>query len=123
MKSVVDTGKCTLQGLEARGGQGEAAGTPSRTAADTERHGAPARVSGHETSRAFIGSGCNPSASPPALHSLLQIWNRCGAADLPPPLAPGLGLQGDGAAGPRLVARLGTVAETQTGGTEVPGQL
>lgn len=105
-----------LRGSEARGGQGEAAGTPSRTAADTERHGAPARVSGHETSRAFIGSGCNPSASPPALHSFLQIWNRCGAADLPPPSARGW----CGRATARGQAR--HCGRNPGGGTEVPGQ-
>lgn len=58
----------------------DAAGTPSRTAADTKRHCAPAWASGHETSRAFIGSGRNPSA---ALCSLPQSWDCCGAADLP----------------------------------------
>lgn len=96
MKSVMDRCKCRLRGSEVRGGRREAAGTPSRTAAGTKRHGAPAQLSRHETPRAFIRSGCNPSASLPALHSLLQIWNCCGAADLSPPLGRGWGRRGTG---------------------------
>lgn len=58
----------------------DAAGTPTGPRQMPRGTGAPARASRHEASRAFIGSGRNPSA---ALRSLPQSRDRCGAADLP----------------------------------------